>query len=236
MVVSWSYLCVFEVWHFPQSQRSKGLLANYVKQWLKIKQESGWYPAWAQTELQKQQYVRHYKEREGIALSPALIDKNPGRKATAKLMLNSFWGKFGERLNKPKTVTIASPAELFTVVNNNMININTIRICTEDVLEVVYAHIQDEEPQSGKTDIFVTAFTTCLARLELYESLEILGERALYFDTDSVIYRWKPGKADIPLGNSLGDMTNELDDGDYITEFVSGGPKNYGYQTANGKI
>ena len=227
---------IHEVWHFLQSQRSKGLFANYVNQWSKIKQESSGYPAWAQTELQKQQYVRHYKEREGIALSPALIGKNPGRKTTAKLMLNSFWGKFGEHLNKPKTVTITSPAELFTVVNNNMININTICICTEDVLEVVYAHIQDEEPQNGKTNIFVAAFTTCLARLKLYESLEILGERVLYFDTESVIYRWKPGEADIPLGDFLGDMTNELDGGDYVTEFVSGGPKNYGYQTTNGKI
>ena len=192
---------IHEVWHFLQSQRSKGLFANYVNQWSKIKQESSGYPAWAQTELQKQQYVRHYKEREGIALSPALIGKNPDRKTTAKLMLNSFWGKFGEHLNKPKTVTITSPAELFTVVNNNMININTIRICTEDVLEVVYAQIQDEEPQNGKTNIFVAAFTTCLARLKLYESLEILGERVLYFDTESVIYRWKPGEADIPLGD-----------------------------------
>ena len=117
-----------------------------------------------------------------------------------------------------------------------MINISTIRICTEDVLEVVYTHLHDERPQNGKTNIFVAAFTTCLARLKLYESLEFLGERALYFDTDSVIYRGKPGEAEIPLGDFLGDMSNELDDGDYITEFLSRGPKNYGYQTANGKI
>ena len=100
----------------------------------------------------------------------------------------------------------------------------------------MYTHVQDEEPQNGKTNIFVAAFTTCLARLKLYESFEVLGERALYFDTDSVIYCWKPGETDISLGDFLGDMTNELDDGDYITEFVSGGPKNYGYQTKNDKI
>ena len=39
------------------------------------------------------------KNLEGIALEPSLIQKNPGRKATAKLMLNSFWGKFGENLH-----------------------------------------------------------------------------------------------------------------------------------------
>lgn len=89
---------------------------------------------------------------------------------------------------------------------------------------------------NGKTNIFVAAFTTCLARPKLYESLEKLGEQVLYFDTDSVIYRLRPGQPEIPLGDFLGNMTNELDDGDHITEFVSGGPKNYGYTTAQGKV
>ena len=47
-------------------------------------------------ETQKQEYLRLYKEREGIELDPQMVRKNPGRKATAKLMLNSFWGKFVE--------------------------------------------------------------------------------------------------------------------------------------------
>jgi len=58
----------------------------------------------------------------------------------------------------------------------------------------------------------------------------------LYFDTDSVIYSCKPGEADIPLGDFLGEMTNELDDDDFITEFTSAGPKNYGYKTKRGKV
>ena len=39
----------------------------------------------------------------------------------------------------------------------------------------------------------------------------------------------------IPTGDFLGEMTDELD-GDHIIEFVSGGAKNYGYQTAGGKF
>ena len=31
-------------------------------------------------------------------------------------------------------------------------------------------------------------------------------------------------------------MTNELDDGDYIIDFTSAGPKNYGYKTKNDKV
>ena len=84
-----------EVWHFPPEQRQTGLFANYVNTWLKLKQESAGWPSWCQTLEQKRDYILHYQEREGIRLDISSIVKNPGRKATAKLMLNSFWGKFG---------------------------------------------------------------------------------------------------------------------------------------------
>ena len=52
-----------------------------------------------------------------------MIQKNPGRKATAKLMLNSFWGKFGENLDKKHTETATLPAELFGLVSNSFCDI-----------------------------------------------------------------------------------------------------------------
>ena len=82
---------IHEVWHFPPKQRQTGFFANYVNTWLKIKQESAGWPSWCQTLEQKQEYILRYQEREGIRLDIASIAKNPGRKGTAKLMLNSFW-------------------------------------------------------------------------------------------------------------------------------------------------
>ena len=74
-----------------------------------------------------------------------------------------------------------------------------------------------------------------LSHAKLYFVLELLQQRVLYFDTDSIIYTSKPGEWNPPLGDYLGELTNELDDDDYITTFVSWGPKNYSYQTKNGK-
>jgi hypothetical protein len=37
----------------------------------------------------------------------------------------------------------------------------------------------------------------------------------------------------IETGDNLGDMKNELKPGEYISEFVSGGPKNYAYRVVN---
>ena len=53
----------------------------------------------------------------------------------------------------------------------------------------------------------------------------------LYNDTDSVIYVSRPGQYDPPLGDYLGELTDELDRGEHIVEFMYGGPKNYAYKT-----
>ena len=134
-----------------------------------------------------------------------------------------------------KTKQITEPHELIDHLNDTTIEISDVRILSADVIELAYKKIEEDAVKGSKTNIFIAAFTTCQARLKLYESLEALGDRVLYYDTDSVIYTWKPGQTEIPLGDYLGDMTNELDEGDYIVEFVSGGAKNYGYATKHGK-
>ena len=91
-------LHIHEVWHFPEQQ--KGLFANYVNTWLKIKEASGW-PSHVDDDPEKQRlYVEHYYAQEEIRLHPTNIRKNPGLRALAKMMLKSMWGKFGQKTNK----------------------------------------------------------------------------------------------------------------------------------------
>ena len=102
-------------------------------------------------------------------------------------------------------------------------------------MEVVHTSVEDNVVKGTKTNIFIAAFTTCNARLKLYQYLDALQvEQVLYFDTDSIIYRWRPHQPMIQTGYMLGEMKDELD-GDFIKEFVCGGPKNYGYKTQQGK-
>ena len=222
---------IHEVWHFQESE--VGLFANYVNTWLQIKQESAGWPSWCQTLQQKQEYKRLYKEKEGIQLQN--VQKNPGRKQVAKLMLNSFWGKFGERTNKSKVLQLKQPHELFNILTDSANHVQTLRICTDDILEVVYKQTDANDMPNAKTNIFIACLTTCHARLKLYSYLHRLQKQVLYYDTDSVIYAQKEGQPQIETGDYLGDMTDELD-GDTIHEFVSGGAKNYGYQTVGGKF
>ena len=188
------------------------------------------------TSQDKTRYVSRHNEEEGIDLDPSLIEKNPGHKATAKLMLNSFWGKFGENLLKPTTTAVHQAHHLFAIVSNSFNDISQVRIVNDDTVKIFHANLEDNQPDIERMNIFVATFTTCHARLKLYSYLEQLQQRILYFDTDSVIHTALPGQPDIPLGDYLGEMTDELDDGDFIVNFMSAGPKNYGYRTQRGKV
>ena len=86
--------------------------------------------------------------------------------------------------------------------------------------------LQAEEyvEESANSNPIIASFVTAHARLKLYTYLEGLQERAFYKDTDSVIFLYKEGAYNPPLGDYLGQMTDELDGG-VITEFVSAGPK-----------
>ena len=140
-------------------------------------------------------------------------------------LLFYFLGKFGQRSNLCKTEMITEPPRYYDLLTSDEFEVSDARIVNDNMVEVQYKSVSEFGEPNNKANVIVAAFTTAYARLKLYDLLDLLQERALYYDTDSVIYVSEPGKPDPPLGNYLGDLTDELN-GDHITEFVSGGPKN----------
>ena len=76
----------------------------------------------------------------------------------------SFWGKFGEWINKPTTVTVKDPSHLFSLLYDAALDVGTLRLCTDDILEAVYTSVHDNAVKGTKTNIFVATFTTYHAR------------------------------------------------------------------------
>ena len=226
---------IYEVWHFDET--CEGLFKDYVNTWLKIKQEASGWPSWVgDDETKRQQYLREYFEHEGIQLEYDKIQKNPGLRTLAKMMLNSMWGKFGQRLNKTQVQTFDDPQAFHRFLDTSTLDVRHVSVINDHLVEVHYQYQDEDIPVSPNLNIFVACFTTCWARLRLYAALEQLGERVLYYDTDSVIYWTDETQATPVLGDYLGEFTSELDSDDYIVEFVSAGPKNYGYQTQKGHV
>ena len=214
---------IHEVWHWPEKQRKKAMFAPYVNKFLKAKQEASGYPSDVQTEAQKETYILDYEHHEGIKLEPEKIKVNPGRKQVAKVMLNSFWGKFGEADNKPNTTTLQKEADWDKIVSDDTIIVRNVNVFSEDVLEISTVKKDGACVPNMKGNIFVALFTTALARLKLHEALDEIKERVLYYDTDSVIYKSLNDQTRLPLGKFLGQFTDETG-GDTIDVFGSAGP------------
>ena len=87
-----------------------------------------------------------------------------------------------------------------------------------------------------KTNVVIAAhFTTAYAPLrQHYDELDMLQKRAMYYDTDSVIYLSQPGQHEPLLGNYIGDLTDEMRC-EHMIVFAPGGSKNYCYKTNTGK-
>ncbi|KAL9960246.1 hypothetical protein ACROYT_G033681 [Oculina patagonica] len=227
---------IHEVWHFDR--KSNTMFKEYVNTFLKMKQEASGWPSWVGDDPDKrQEYLRQFFLKEGIQLDPDKIEKNPGRRSLAKIMLNSFWGKYGQRGNKTQVEAFTSAAEFHDLLRDETRDIHDIRVVNPDMLEVVHKCKEDCANIQPDINIFIACLTTTWARLKLYqEGLSILQpEQILYFDTDSLIYKHREGQPSLPLGDYLGDFTNELDDDDFIVEFAAAGPKNYAYKTKLGK-
>ncbi|VEN56957.1 unnamed protein product [Callosobruchus maculatus] len=228
---------VYEVWAYDTVQFKKdaeeGLFTAMMNKFIKVKQESSGWPQACQSQTERDRYIEQFFEREDILLEFSKIVDNPGLRSLAKLILNSFWGKFGQRENQPKTSIINEPSDFFNLMSCPSKHINTVLPVNENTLIVNWEYREEAYDSLTTVNVVVAAFVTAQARMKLYSYLEVLQERCLYYDTDSCIYVSRPGESDIPTGDFIGDMTDELEKdgaGSYITEFVSGGPKNYSYK------
>jgi hypothetical protein len=223
------------------SEHTTDIFKDYVSHFLKAKEEaSGWKDKLVDgkqvvTVEEKHQWIEEFKQRQGVTLEYDNVMKNPGRRAIAKLCLNSLWGKLGQSTNPVKTEYHKIPADVFKLLEEK--EVKEIIDITNEIVEVNFKEKGGAEQESFTTCLSIAALTTAHARTVLYKGLDTVGDNALYCDTDSIIYKWLPGGSEIPIGDLLGDWTNELDeDNEHIVEFVGCGPKLYAYRTNKGTI
>jgi hypothetical protein len=161
------------------------------------------------------------------------ISKNAGQQTSAKLKLNSMWGKWAQNQNKTQTTLVSSEKEFYELLTSPGTEVTNLIFPNEDMVWFSWKYSEENVPAGKSVNVAVAAYVTTQARLKLYEYLIELGESVLYYDTDSLIYIDKVGKTPkVKTGDYLGDLTDELQDfgrGSYIEEFVSGGPKNYAF-------
>ena len=248
-----------KIYHFEETTNS--LFKGYISKFLKIKQESSGLPDWVTkpnedncvkdyeldyilslTEDQRTDlYIDLYHKNQGILMEKHKIKKNKGLRAIAKLCLNSLWGKFGQRSNMPCKEIIGSNEnkKYWDLMFNEKYTSQDYWEIDEDRIEFTYKLKDDYVEDSFNTNIAIASFTTSSARLRLYEGLDLLKHQVLYHDTDSIVYVYDPDNPNhkkMEIGDYLGEWTDELEGCKMIGTFISGGPKNYSYETDDGEF
>ena len=144
-------------------------------------------------------------------------------------MLNSHWGKFGQNPNKAKLTYVAEPKKYIEMMTDPTIQVTDLLYVNKEHIGIRWQNKADFVEALPNTNVVLAAYTTAQARLKLYELLEKLDDRVIYFDTDSVIYSHREDSWNPPLGDYLGELKDETK-GVPIHTFVSGGAKSYAYQ------
>lgn len=224
---------VYGVYHFEETTNE--LFSDYIKLFYKMKTLASGRPTDCQTDEQLHEYIQQVKEKEGIDLNPQEFALNPPIRQISKLLINSLWGRFGLRRNQPSHKFVTTPHEIFEVLEEPQNEITNLVPLHKDMVLLGYKKIgADFLDINNDANIYIAALTTAYARIELYRKMHLVKERVVYCDTDSIVYIHKEGE-DLETGPFLGELTNELSPGDYISRFVAGGPKNYAYETEQGQ-
>lgn len=108
---------LYEVYHFKET--SETLFRSYIDLFLKIKQEASGWPAECVTDADKERYIASYVAVEGVQLDGSQVHVNPGRRAVAKLALNSFWGRWGMNRNKAHLQYVRTLEDFNKILTDN---------------------------------------------------------------------------------------------------------------------
>jgi hypothetical protein len=200
-------------------------------------------------DVEKEEFVRPWKEKYGDEFA-AMIEgswgrwgKNPAMRKVFKIIMNSVWGKQAQRPVLPQSFlhSFKDSKEDIGIYFQNCDNdarrhMSTVMIGDEYMLNTCIDH--KATPNLHGQYMPAACFVTAASRSKLYKEIYNLGSRALYMDTDSIIFKWKVGSGEYmpPEGTMVGEWETDgmiHEHGD-IMEFVSFAPKTYGLKFRDG--
>jgi hypothetical protein len=168
--------------------------------------------------------------------------KRGAKRQVFKIMLNSGWGKHCQRANMPSLEIIGTndyekADALLSNYSENLIDIKSYDTINEYTVARTITSGENTRPILNEGYLPAGLFVPAYGRLMLHDQLEKLDTRALYHDTDSIVYIYDPEKYNIPESDVWGRWSVEDFDKDNggIREFVGTGPKSYGLMAENGK-
>jgi hypothetical protein len=209
---------IYEVYHWPASERSNTFMRGYVSYFLRMKQEAeGWKKLGASSETPDEEeqlriVEKVYRENGYISkVRPAMVRKNATNRAFAKTFLNSLWGKFCQRAHTDQYETLHGYFEFSKLWNDPHVDRTSMqfRYLSSGTWKVKFNTLDEFATPNARYNIFVAAKVTESARCVLHKQMIRIGpSRILYCDTDSIM-ALHPKNGECLTGHGLGKWVDE---------------------------
>lgn len=171
----------------------------------------------------------------------AEAEGNEGLRSLAKLLLNSLWGKLGQRSYSTKEWVEYSERRDYLLEKFETGEYEMINCIIKDEHRIHFEYrIKNDLNNLAATACHIAAFVSMWGRVVLHKKLlREHGMRALYCDTDSAIVYLRGGVDTMRFtGSNLGDLTDEVPKmvkgmqfvRPYISQAVFLAPKTYGLE------
>jgi hypothetical protein len=164
----------YRIWKYNEFDN---LFWEYVKTFMEMKIKSSGFPSEIKTDEEKKKWAKgwcklsifvsictrlEYYDRLGIKIALADVKLNPGLRYISKLLLNSLWGKFGQRNNLTKNRVLKNPSDYFALVFDKNIEVSQILPVNEDTIRVTYLERESLVKENATSNVVVALNTTRL--------------------------------------------------------------------------
>jgi len=179
----------------------------------------------------RKRHVDFYDKHYDLDIDFNKCKKRPAMKLSSKILINSAWGKHAESVDHIQSLMIgeednSSNNVFMHRISNEEINVKSYQKLGNRTL-FKYEDLRNDEtkskPNVHRLYLPAAVFVPMYGQMMVWNILNIVGERALMCDTDSVKYISNGIDPDITPSDGLGTWEDEGN----LTEFVSIGLKSY---------
>lgn len=225
---------ITEIWYYPK--KTNVLFADFIIPFMIKKmccKTTGLIDKGSFTDkgIQVCQYV---KEISGQELVIEDFVNSPAERNIAKLMMNSFYGKWGQRSiwDESRAFNESQEEDCKRLLMNNALIIKFAEVIQTNHGKVVVVDYEQRisvgKGDNQKND-HIAAYVTAYGRIMLNKVLQAVGRNAIYTDTDSVFHSFT-NNLPYNTGFRTGDLELELPKG---KDWTCCGRKFYAYRKMN---
>ena len=174
--------------------KHRSFWTEYMRHFVRMKVESEDYSKMSDQDLAELIYI--YRMEFGIELRKDKLrePENPGLRAVAKNWINTIHGRWGMRLQQDQTAFV--DPEKYNNMKLKMaegrLEIKEFTNNEQGLVKICETFLDDENRTLNEVNSALSLWVAACGRCMLHKELVQLGVRALYWDTDSVVYLHDP--------------------------------------------